>query len=159
MATISGPEYMAFSRLDFYTFMNRAFLELNPQVRFLHNWHNELIAAKLEACRRGDITRLIINVPPRSLKSHAAAVCFPAYLLGYKPSVQIICASYGQDLANKHSLDCRALMGSEWYQNLFPTRLAPQKQSLQEFLTTQNGSRLSTSVGGMCNPTGTTFQC
>ncbi len=78
--------------------MHRSFLELNPKVRFLHNWHNELIAANLEACRRGEITRLIINVPPRSLKSHAASVAFPAYVLGYYPSAQIICASYGQDL-------------------------------------------------------------
>jgi len=61
-----------------------------------HNWHNELIAAKLDACRRGEIKRLIINLPPRSLKSHAASVAFPAFLLGRNPSSQIICASYGQ---------------------------------------------------------------
>jgi hypothetical protein len=70
--------------------MHRGFRELNPQVRFLHNWHNELIAAKLEACFRGEVKRLIINVPPRSLKSHAAAIAFPAYVLGHNPSAQII---------------------------------------------------------------------
>ncbi len=147
--SMSAAEYRAFSRHDFYTFMHRAFRELNPKVAFLHNWHNELIAAKLEACLRGEITRLIINVPPRSLKSHAAAVSFPAYVLGHNPSAQIICASYGQDLANKHSLDCRAVMASEWYRSLFPTRLSPQKQSVQEFATTQNGFRMATSVGGV----------
>ena len=149
MSTISAAEYRAFSRCDFYTFMHRAFRELNPQVRFLHNWHNELIAAKLEACFRGQINRLIINVPPRSLKSHAAAVAFPAYVLGHNPSAQIICASYGQDLASKHSMDCRNLVTSAWYKGLFPTRLSPQKQALQEFVTTHGGSRLSTSVGGV----------
>jgi predicted phage terminase large subunit-like protein len=147
--TISAAEYQAFSRNDFYTFTHRAFLELNPRVAFLHNWHNELIAAKLEACRRGEITRLIINVPPRSLKSHSAAVAFPAWVLGHNPSAQIICASYGQDLANKHSTDCRTLMASQWYRSLFPTRLCAQKQSVQEFLTTQNGFRMATSVGGV----------
>jgi hypothetical protein len=115
----------------------------------LHNWHNELIAAKLEACFRGKVNRLIINVPPRSLKSHAAAIAFPAYVLGHNPSAQIICASYGQDLANKHSMDCRTLMTSAWYRGLFPTRLSPQKQSVQEFVTTHAGSRLCTSVGGV----------
>jgi predicted phage terminase large subunit-like protein len=146
---ISVAEYRALCRYDLHTFTHRAFLELNPQVRFLHNWHNELIASKLEACFRREINRLIINVPPRSLKSHSAAVAFPAYVFGHNPSAQIICASYGQDLANKHSLDCRNLMASPWYQNLFPqTRLSPQKQSLQEFVTTQNGSRMATSVGG-----------
>jgi predicted phage terminase large subunit-like protein len=107
------------------------------------------VAAKLEACFRHEINRLIINLPPRSLKPHAAAVAFPAYVLGHNPSAQIICASYGQDLANKHSLDCRTLMASDWYTSLFPTRLSAQKQSLQEFLTTQGGFRLSTSVGGV----------
>jgi hypothetical protein len=149
MSTISEAEYRAFSRSDLYTFMHRAFRQLNPQVPFLHNWHNELIAGKLESCFRREINRLIINVPPRSLKSHSAAVAFPAYVLGHNPSAQIICASYGQDLASKHSLDCRTLMASEWYRGLFPTRLSPQKQSLQEFLTIQGGFRLSTSVGGV----------
>jgi predicted phage terminase large subunit-like protein len=154
---LSPGEYLAISRQDFYTFTHRAFLELNPQIRFLHNWHNELIAAKLEACRRGEITRLIINVPPRSLKSHAATVAFPAFLLGHNPGTQIICASYGQDLASKHSLDCRMVMASAWYGQLFRTRLAPQKQSVQEFLTTKNGFRLATSVSGVLTGRGADF--
>jgi predicted phage terminase large subunit-like protein len=154
---MNPAEYQAFARHDLYTFTHRAFRELNPTVSFSHNWHNELIAAKLEACSRGDIKRLIINVPPRSLKSHSAAVSFPAYVLGHNPGAQIICASYGQDLANKHSLDCRNLMSSEWYQSLFPTRLSPQKQSVQEFLTTQNGFRLATSVGGVLTGRGADY--
>ena len=114
--TITAAEFQAITRHDFYTFINRSFLELNPQVSFLHNWHIELIAGELERCRRGETRRLIINVPPRSLKSHCATVAFPAFLLGHNPSAQIICASYGQDLANKHAMDCRNLMASPWYQ-------------------------------------------
>lgn len=87
----------------------------------------------------------------------AAAVCFPAFLLGHNPSAQVICASYGQDLASKHSLDCRTLMASDWYKCLFPTRLASQKQSVQEFLTTRNGFRLATSVGGVLTGRGADF--
>ena len=48
-------------------------------------------------------------------------------------------------------------MTSEWYRSLFPTRLAPQKQSVQEFLTTQNGFRLATSVGGVLTGRGADF--
>lgn len=155
--TLSPREYQTLCRNDFYTFMHRAFLELNPRGEFLHNWHNELIASKLEACRVGGIRRLIINVPPRSLKSHAAAVCFPAFLLGHNPSAQIICASYGQDLASKHSLDCRTLMSSFWYESLFPARLAPHKQSVHEFLTTASGFRMATSVGGVLTGRGADF--
>jgi predicted phage terminase large subunit-like protein len=157
MEKMTASEYQAFCRSDFSTFAHRAFLELNPQASFLPNWHIDLIAAKLEACRRRELTRLIINVPPRSLKSHLAAVCFPAFLLGHQPSSQIICASYGQDLANKHSLDCRTLMASLWYQRLFRARLASHRQSLQEFVTTENGFRLATSVGGVLTGRGADF--
>jgi len=115
------------------------------------------MAAKLEACFRGEINRLIINVPPRHLKSLCATVAFPAFMLGHNPSAQIICCSYAQDLANKHSLDCRTLMMSRWYEQLFPTRLAPEKQSVQEFLTTKNGFRLATSVGGVLTGRGADF--
>jgi predicted phage terminase large subunit-like protein len=150
ISSISPDEYRTLLRTDFYTFVHRSFSELNPSVPFMPTWHNELIAAKLEACFRGEIKRLIINVPPRSLKSLQAAVAFPAFVLGHNPSAQIICASYGQELANKHSLDSRNLMSSPWYRTTFPnTRLSPQKQSLQEFVTTQNGFRLATSVGGV----------
>jgi hypothetical protein len=72
-------------------------------------------------------------------------------------SAQIICASYGQDLANKHYLDCRTVMSSQWYQSLFPTRLSQQKQSVQEFQTTQNGFRMATSVGGVLTGRGADF--
>ena len=150
MSSISPAECRAFLRNDLYTFIHRSFLELNPAAQFLHTWHNELNAAKLQACLRGEIKRLIINVPPRSLKSLATTVALPAFVLGHNPSAQIMCASYGQDLANKHSLDCRNLMSSAWYRTLFPSaRISPQKQSLQEFVTTQNGFRLATSVGGV----------
>src|SRR5262249_53886370 len=154
---LSVDEYRVLTRRDFYTFMHRAFRELNPRVPFLPNWHLELVAAKLQACFEGNIRRLIINVPPRSLKSHAAAVSFPAYVLGHNSSAPIICASYGQDLANKHSMDCRTLMASEWYRSIFPTQLSPQRQSLQEFLTSQNGFRLATSVGGVLTGRGADF--
>jgi len=155
--TISTAEYQAITRSDFYTFINRSFLELNPQASFLHNWHIELIAAELELCRRGKTRRLIINVPPRSLKSHCATVAFPAFLFGHNPGAQIICASYGQDLANKHATDCRTLLASAWYQRLFPTRPSSQRQALQELTTTQNGSRLATSVGGVLTGRGADF--
>jgi predicted phage terminase large subunit-like protein len=135
----------------------RSFLELNPQTKFLSNWHIEVIAAELEACRLGKTTRLIINVPPRSLKSHGASVALPAWLLGHNPSAQIICASYAQDLANKHALDCRSLMAGPWYQGLFPTRLSRERQAVDEFVTTQKGFRLATSVGGVLTGRGADF--
>jgi predicted phage terminase large subunit-like protein len=147
---LTAAEYRTFLRQDLYTFIERSFYELNPDTRFLPNWHIALIASELEACRRGETKRLIINVPPRSLKSHCATVAFPAFLLGHNPSAQIICASYAQDLSSKHAMDCRSILNSDWYQGLFPTtRLSAQRQAVQEFATTQKGFRLATSVGGV----------
>src|SRR5512132_4431035 len=95
MPMLSPSECAALVRNDLYAFIQSCFYELNPHTPFLENWHIELIAAKLEACWRGQCRRLIINVPPRSLKSLAASVAFPAWILGHQPSAQIICASYG----------------------------------------------------------------
>ncbi len=146
---LSPSDYHALLRRDLYAFTERAFYELNPTETFKHNWHLEVIASELEACRRGEERRLIINQPPRSLKSLFASVCFPTFLLGHNSSAKIICASYGQDLADKHARDFRTILNSAWYQDLFPhTRLSSQRQALQELVTTHNGFRLSTSVGG-----------
>ena len=113
------------------------------------NWHVEVIAAKLTAVRQGKIRRLIINLPPRHLKSLMASIAFPAWCLGHDPSVPILCVSYAQDLADKLARDCRSIMMSPWYRRIFPTRLAPHRQAVQEFITTANGYRLATSNGGV----------
>ena len=110
----------------------------------------ELIAAKLDAVRRGEIRRPVIMVPPRHLKSICASVALPAWVLGHDATQQIICVSYAQDLADKLARDCRAVMSSPFYCRLFPqTALAGGKQSVQEFTTGAGGFRFATSVGGV----------
>jgi predicted phage terminase large subunit-like protein len=155
---LTPNEYRLLLRRDLYAFTERCFYELNPTTTFLPNWHVELVTSALDVCRSGHTTRLIINQPPRSLKSHCASVAFVAFLMGHDPSAQVICASYGQDLANKHAMDCRTIMNSGWYQALFPhTRLSSNRQALQEFVTTRGGFRLSTSVGGVLTGRGADF--
>jgi len=92
-------EYQTILRSDLSTFVQRSFYELNPQAVYFSSPYIELIASKLEACRRGQIKRLIINLPPRTLKSHIVSVVFPAWLFGHDPTQQVLCASYGQDLS------------------------------------------------------------
>ena len=71
------------------------------------------MAAKLEQrvrdCR---VPRLIVNIPPRHLKSLAASVALPAWLLGHDPTLAIINVTYGQELSDKFARDCRAIMMS-----------------------------------------------
>src|SRR6059058_399708 len=147
-------EYEVLLRYDFATFAGRCFQELNPQAKLATNWHLEVIAAKLTAVREGKIRRLIINLPPRHLKSLMASIAFPAWCLGHGPSAQILCVSYAQDLADKLARDCRSIMMSRWYQQVFPTRLAPHRQAVQEFITTRQGYRLATSTGGVLTERG-----
>ena len=147
---LSQVEYEAILRQDLSSFIERSFLELNPQTHFSRSPHIEVTASRLEGFHRGRLRRLIVNQPPRSLKSHAVSVAFPAWILGHNPATQIICASYGQELADKHARDCRRLMSSAIYQRLFPkARLSAEKQSVNEFMTTEQGFRMSTSVGGV----------
>src|SRR5208282_2070543 len=145
----SPGEYGALLRADFASFAAHCFHELNPRTRFAWSWHFEFMAAKLEAVRTGKIRRLIINVPPRHLKSHLASVAFPAWCLGHEPGMQFVCASYAQDLADKLSRDCRHIVASHWYRQLFATRLSAHRQAVSEFETTAQGCRLATSVGGV----------
>lgn len=93
---------------------------------YLHNWHIDLIAAKLNEVRTGKCKRLIINIPPRYMKSICASVAFPAWLLGHDPSINIICASYDQDLAEKLAMDSRNIMQTSWYQEIFPNTRIPK---------------------------------
>jgi predicted phage terminase large subunit-like protein len=147
---LSYGEFQFLMRQDLMSFIERSFYELNPQTAFSKSPHIEVLASRLEACRLGKTRRLIVNLPPRSLKSHTVSVAFAAWLLGHNPAIQIICASYGQELADKHARDCRTLMASEFYRGLFPrTHLSSEKRSVNEFLTTAEGFRMSTSVGGV----------
>jgi hypothetical protein len=96
-----------------------------------------------------NVVRLIINLPPRHLKSLLASIAFPAWCLGHDPSAQLLCVSYAQDLADKLARDCRSIVTSAWYRRIFANRLAPHRQAVQEFLTTRQGYRLATSNGGV----------
>lgn len=139
-------------------FIREAFNIVNPGTDFLPNWHIDLIAEYLEAVTRGDIRRLIINIPPRSLKSTCVSVAWPAWLLGNNPTRRIICASYAQNLSNKLSFDCRHLMHSEAYTTMFPlTNISKKQNQKRKFLTSELGFRIATSVGGTITGEGGNF--
>jgi len=136
---LTSAEYEVVLRHDFTTFAGRCFQDLNPQTCLATNWHLEVIAAKLTAVREGKIRRLIINLPPRHLKSLMASIAFPAWCLGHDPSAQFLCVSYAQDPPTS-SPAIAAIMLSPWYRQIFPTRLAPHRHAVQEFITTRHGS-------------------
>src|SRR6516165_4002478 len=134
-------------RRDFMTFLHRCFLWLNPGATFLPNWHIRAIAYQLERVRRGEITRLIINLPPRYLKSITVSVAFAAYLLGLEPQRRIVAISYGDELSAKHASDFRSVVNSPWYGRAFP-KMRIARNAGGELITTKRGFRKATSVGG-----------
>ena len=143
---LSPEEYDAITRLDFWVFVQRVFVELTGEP-FLDNFHIQLLCAEVDRIRTQANTRLAIALPPRSLKSIIISVALPAWLLGHDPGTEIVCASYGQELSDKLSADCRRIMLTPWYRRLFPTtRLV--RQAMHHLETTQGGKRYATSVGG-----------
>jgi predicted phage terminase large subunit-like protein len=139
---------------DYYAFLHRCFVELHGGIPFIPNWHLEVLAAKLEDVRFGRCRRLIINVPPRFLKSIVTTVAFPAWLMGHDPFKKILCVSHTQDVSDMFARKSRALIQSPFYQALFDTRLSQDRHAVGDFETTMGGSRYSTSVDGVVTSRG-----
>lgn len=134
-------------RLSFHAFARKSFEVLNPTKLWADNWHLRAISYRLERVRLGHCNRLIITLPPRSLKSHFGSIALPAYMLGRDPTKKLVCVSYSQELAGKHTADCRRLIDSQWYSSIFPDfRL--NRSTASEIETDQGGYRLSTSIEG-----------
>jgi predicted phage terminase large subunit-like protein len=128
---------------------SRCFYELLPAQPYLHSWHLEALAYHLEEVVAGRSQRLLITLPPRSLKSMFATIALPAFVLGHDPTRKIICASYAGDLAVTHANSFRAIVNAMWYRRLFQgMRIDPSKDTETEVRTTQGGFRLATTVGG-----------
>src|SRR5262245_41168478 len=102
------------------SFIRMSFDLLTPAEPLSMNYHIEAMAHRLDEVRLGRIKRLIINLPPRYLKSHVTSVAFPAFVLAHDPTKRLIVASYGSDLAVKLANDCRTVINSPRYKSVFP---------------------------------------
>ncbi|MEE1656949.1 phage terminase large subunit [Microvirga sp. CF3062] len=139
----------ALLRQDLSTFSQKVFATLEPGTPYRHNWHIDHLCWQLTRVARGEVRRLIINVPPRSMKSITVSVGFTAWVLGRDPTRRIICASYADDLARKLSVDTRTVLDSPWYRELFPQmQLASRRPRNTELVTTQQGYRYAAGMSG-----------
>lgn len=158
MARIINPRELvnAGLRQYFLLFVIRCFRTLHPEAEFVENWHIEAIVYQLERIRRREIKRLIINLPPRYLKSLIASVAFPTFLLGHDPTAKIFAISYSDVLVRDISLKVRSIFESEWHRELFPG-LEFARFLDNEVLTTLHGFRKATSVFGSMTGMGGDF--
>jgi hypothetical protein len=128
-------------------FIRKVFATVSPGETYLHNWHVDAIAHQLMRVHSGESRRLLINQPPRSLKSICVSVAFVAWLLGHDPTHRVIVVSYSSDFAAELHRQFRMVIAAPWYAEVFP-ELRFAKETGLELVTSQGGSRYATSVGG-----------
>ena len=137
----------ALLRSDLRSFVWKSFQTILPGTPYLPNWHIDAIVHQLMRVQAGDISRLLINQPPRSLKSICVSVAYVAWLLGHDPTRRVIVVSYANELAAELHRQFRMVIDAAWYRALFPA-MRPARDSGTELVTTAGGSRYATSVGG-----------
>jgi predicted phage terminase large subunit-like protein len=144
----TGDERRAPS-LSLHEFAIAAWPVLEPGRTFSDNWHIRVICEHLEAATRGEIRNLVINMPPRHMKSLLVGVFWFAWEWTFNPSTRWLCASYAQPLATRDSLKCRRLITSPWYTDTFGAiALVGDQNQKTRFENDRTGYRIATSVDG-----------
>lgn len=138
------------TRLSFDTFAMRAFTSVEGEAAaYEWNWHIGCIAEHLEAVKRGEIRKLIINIPPRTLKSYLVDAAFPAWVMGEQPSSKFILTSYSHSLAEDHIVNCKNIIKDDWYKHCYPqTIIDPLQNQKHDFKTTERGRYYGTGILG-----------
>lgn len=132
-------------------FARRAWHVLEPAAELKWGWALDAICLHLEAVTDGRITRLLMNVPPGSMKSLLTGVIWPAWEWGPQgmPEMRFIGTAHEETLAIRDSRKCRDLIKSEWYQELWPVELAKDLDGKREFGNTKKGIRQARSFTSM----------
>lgn len=122
-----------------------------PSTPFVPGWHIDCISDHLEAVTRGELRNLIINIPPRHMKSLSVGVFWPTWEWTFQPHIQWLFASYADALATRDSVQSRRLIASLWYQERWGEifGLTPDQNQKTKFENDHAGHRIATSVGGV----------
>lgn len=133
----------ALASKSFASFVKMAWHVLEPGAQLKWGWSLDAICDHLSAVSRGDIKRLLINVPPGCMKSLLTGVFWPAWEWGpgYKPSKRYLSTAHKQDLAVRDNLKCRRLIQSEWYQARWPVILTSDQNAKTKFENSHTGFR------------------
>lgn len=131
-------------------FMRAAWPVIEPATPFRSNWHIDAISDHLEAAYRRQILRLVINIPPRTMKSTAVTVAAPAWRWTVAPHERFLTASYGSDLATRDAVKTRRLIASSWFlaRWIDRFRLTSDQNTKTRYENDRTGYRIATSVGG-----------
>lgn len=130
-------------------FIREGWRILEPETPYRHNWHIDAICDHLEAVSRGEIRKLLINVPPGHMKSLSVCVFWPAWHWIGQPHYRWLFGSYSAHLSTRDGNRMRQLVESEWYQTHFGDRYGLAKTTEPYLSNDKGGFRVNTSVGGV----------
>lgn len=134
-------------RNDFASFVRRAY-------RYDHSKglgkepYLDYLCRELERVAEGENKRLVINLPPRHLKTFLAAIYLPARVLAKDPDTRIMVITYSEELAERITYQIRRVLRASWFKEVFETRVADDRSKVGDFATTKGGGVFATSVGG-----------
>ncbi len=156
--TLSAADRVAIERelcsRSLSDFAKRAWPILEPSTPLKWGWALDAICAHLEAVSRGEITRLLMNVPPGTMKSILTGVIWPAWEWASHPGLRIISTAHKQDLAIRDNLKCRRLVQSEWYQQRWPLALQSDNNAKLRFENDKTGFREAMAFASMTGARG-----
>lgn len=146
-------------------FVRQAWHVIEPGADYIHGWHIDYIAEHLEAITDGvelddgtPYNRLLVNVPPGTMKSLITNVFWPAWEWGPRNMAHLryVCASHSQDLAVRDGLRMRRLISSEWYQTRWGDRvtLTGDQNQKTKFENTATGFRQAAAAGSITGARG-----
>jgi predicted phage terminase large subunit-like protein len=132
---------------DFLAFARKAIRELDG-TRISKDRYLDLLATELMKVAGGTTRRLIINMPPRHLKTQLASVCLSAWILAHDPKKKIMIVTYSEDLARQIARSIRSILQADWFKKLFHTRIARGHAAAMKFATTAGGEVFAASIDG-----------
>jgi len=141
------PEMESLLREKFEIFVMKVFRNLHGGEKLGRQPYIEYLCGELEEVASGTTRRLVVNLPPRHLKTFLG-ICLAAWILGRDPSAKILVVTYADHLAEHIAYGIRQILKFSWYKTVFKTRIAEDRAKVKDFATTQGGGVYAASAGG-----------
>jgi predicted phage terminase large subunit-like protein len=141
------PEYAAILRQDFLAFARKAIFEFSG-TKIDGDPYLEFLASEVADFVDGPTNRLLVNLPPRHLKTLLFSVCLAAWKFAHEPSAKIMVVTYAEQLAESIARGIRAILQAEWFKGVFQTKIAKDHSAVMDFGTTAGGQLYAASFSG-----------
>jgi predicted phage terminase large subunit-like protein len=144
---VPNPEDLI--RNDLPSFVRKAFYYDHGGTKLGNEPYIDYLCFELNKVATGETRRLVINLPPRHLKTFLGAIYLPAWVLAHDPAAKIMIVTNNDKLTEYITYHIRRILRSPWFKKAFKTRLAEDRARVGDFATTQGGEVFATSLGGV----------